>query len=262
MRKYWEMLKSQIKLDTAYSAWYWAGTAATIFQMLIIYSFWHAVFENRTTVSDMTLQAMITYTMLAALLNNLTSGVGAALANQVRDGSVAIELMRPYNLLDKLVALDFGDKLSRIVREGTPMLAISFIFLGVSAPASWEAVPLFVFSAILGILIGSQLDLIIGIAAFWLDYVWGLRVLRGAILLFFTGALVPITMFPEWLRTLSMYLPFQSMVFVPVSIYNGHLSGVAAFQAMGIQLIWLAGIFIGIRMVWSYAIRRVTIFGG
>ncbi|MNE44478.1 hypothetical protein D3C80_1387040 [compost metagenome] len=233
-----------------------------IMQMLIIYAFWQAVYENRTTVGDMTLQAMITYTMLATLLNNFTSGVGNQLANQVRDGSVAIELMRPYNLLDKLVSLDIGFKISGIIREALPLLLIAYLFLGVSAPSSWEAVVLFILSAILGILIGTQLDLIIGILAFWLDYVWGLRVLRGAILLFFTGALVPITMFPEWLRTLSMYLPFQSMVYVPVTIYTGQLTGMAAFQAMAIQLLWLAGIFVGIRVAWSYAIRRVTIFGG
>ncbi|WP_410771682.1 ABC transporter permease [Fontibacillus sp. BL9] len=262
MRKYWEMMKSQIKLDTAYTAWYWAGSASVIFRMLIIYAFWHAVFENRTTVGDMSLQAMITYTMLATLLNNYMSGVGSQLANQVRDGSVAIELMRPYNLLDKLVALDLGSKISGTIRETLPMLLIAYLFLGVSAPASWEAVPMFLLSALLGILIGTQLDLIIGIMAFWLDYVWGLRVLSGAITLFFTGALVPISMFPEWLRVLSGFMPFQSMVFVPVSIYTGQLSGLAALQALGVQLAWLVGIIAVMRTVWSFAIRKVTIFGG
>ncbi|MOA65519.1 hypothetical protein D3C78_1919330 [compost metagenome] len=69
-------------------------------------------------------------------------------------------------------------------------------------------------------------------------------------------------MFPEWLRILSAYLPFQSMVFIPVSIYTGHLTGMAAFQAILIQILWLTGIYVGIRLLWGYAIRRVTIFGG
>lgn len=262
MRKYFEMMKSQIKVDTAYTAWYWAGSASMILRMLIIYAFWQAVFANRTTVSDMTLEAMITYTMLATLLNNFTAGVGTQLAGQVRDGSVAIELMRPYNLLDKLVALDIGYKITGVIREVLPMLVIAYVFLGVSAPASWEAIPLCLLSAAIGILIGTQLDLIIGIAAFWLDYVWGLRVMRGAILVFFTGALVPITMFPEWLQKLSYFLPFQSMVYVPVSIYTGHLSGLPALEAIAVQLLWLIGIAAGIRVVWLFAIRRVTIFGG
>lgn len=262
MKKYWEMMKSQIKVDTAYSAWYWASTASIILRMLIIYAFWHAVYENRTTISDMPLDMMITYVVLAMLLNNYVSGVGNQLASNVRDGSVAIELMRPYNLLDKLVALDLGSKLSGTIREALPMLVIAYIFLGLNGPASWEALPLFLLSAVTGVLIGTQLDLVLGILAFWLLYIWGLRMLRNAILMFFSGALVPISLFPQWLQTVSNFLPFKSMVYVPVSIYTGQLAGSDAYQAIAIQFVWLIAIIVGIRLAWSYAIRKVTIFGG
>ncbi|MEK4509631.1 ABC transporter permease [Paenibacillus sp. FSL K6-2524] len=262
MRKYWEMAKSQIQLDTAYTAWYWARSASIIMRMLIIYAFWHAVYENRTTISDMPLDTMITYIVLATLLGNYVSGVGGQLANQVRDGSVAIELMRPYNLLDKLVALDLGSKISGTIRETFPLLLVAFLFLHINSPTSWLSLLLFIISALLGIFIGTQLDLIIGILAFWLHYVWGLRVLRDAILAFFSGVLVPITMFPSWLQMVSNFLPFQSMVYVPVAIYTGQIEGIAALQAIVIQLVWLVVIIVGIRLAWSFAIRKVTIFGG
>jgi ABC-2 type transport system permease protein len=262
MRKYWEILKSQIKLDMAYSAWYWASTTSTILRMLVIYAFWHAVYASQATVNGMSLHSMITYIVFATLLNGYVAGVGVQLANSVRDGSVAIELMRPYNLLDKLVALDLGNKVTSTVRNTLPMLLIAFLFMGIDGPTSWTALPLFIISATLGILIGTQLDLILGILAFWLEYVWGLRVLRNAILLFFTGSLVPISMFPHGLQTVSKMLPFQSMVYVPVSIYTGQISGNAVLSAIIEQAFWLIGIFCGIRLCWSYAIRKVTIFGG
>jgi ABC-2 type transport system permease protein len=262
MRKYWELLKSQIKVDTAYNAWYWAGTVSMILRMLIIYSFWHAVYENQTMIEGMSLNTMITYVIMALTLNNYTAGVGSQLANNVRDGSVAIELMRPYNLLDKLVALDLGNKVTGTIREAIPMLLIAYFFIGMNAPQHWTGLLLFLFSAMLGILIGTQLDLVIGIMAFWLLNIWGLRVLRSAILLFFSGALLPISLFPEWLQSISKFLPFQSMVYIPVSIYTGQITGVAATYAILIQFLWLVGIFVAIRFVWSIAIRRVTIFGG
>ncbi|QMV42003.1 ABC transporter permease [Cohnella cholangitidis] len=262
MRKYWEMTKSQIKIDTAYTAWYWAGTASMILRMLIIYAFWHAVYENRTTLDGMPLDMMITYVILAAALSNYTAGVGTQLANNVRDGSVAIELMRPYNLLDKLVALDLGNKITGTVREALPLMLIAYFFIGINAPSQWIDFPIFLLSALLGILIGAQLDLVVGIMAFWLINIWGMRVLRNAIFLFFSGGLLPITMFPQWLQTLSRFLPFQSMVYVPVSIYTGQIAGSDIFYAILIQLLWLCGIFAAIRLAWSVAIRKVTIFGG
>lgn len=255
-------MKSQIKVDTAYNVWYWAGTASSIFRLLIIYAFWHAVYENKTTIDGMPLSTMITYVIIAMTINNYVAGVGTQLASNVRDGSVAIELMRPYNLLDKLVALDLGNKVTGTLREALPMLLVAYLFIGINGPASWSSFLLFLFSAILGILIGTQLDLVIGIAAFWLLYVWGLRVLRNAIFLFFSGALLPISMFPEWLQTVSRFLPFQSMVYVPTSIYTGQLAGSDALYAVLGQVLWLAAIYIAIRLAWSVAIRRVTIFGG
>ncbi|MFC5701380.1 ABC transporter permease [Cohnella faecalis] len=262
MKKYWEMMKSQIKVDTAYNAWYWAGTVSMILRMLIIYAFWHAVYENRTTIGEMPIDTMITYVVLAMALNNYMAGVGNQLAGNVRDGGVAVELMRPYNLLDKLVALDLGNKVSGTLREALPMMLVAYLFIGINAPNSWADFPLFIVSAALGILIGTQLDLVLGIAAFWLLYIWGLRVLRNAIFLFFSGALLPISMFPEWLQTVSNFLPFQWMVYVPVSIYTGKIAGIEAVYAIGIQIVWLAGIYAAIRLAWSFAIRKVTIFGG
>ncbi|AIQ63621.1 hypothetical protein PSTEL_11555 [Paenibacillus stellifer] len=262
MRKYWEIMKGQIKLDTAYAAWYWSSTASTILKLLVVYAFWHAVYENRTTVGAVPLDTMLTYVVLAMMLGEYVSGVGNQLASSVRDGSVAVELMKPYNLLDKLVALDLGRKITAIIRETIPMLVLAFLFLHINGPVSAGAGLLFILSSVLGILIGSQLDLIIGIAAFYLDYVWGLRTMRDAIISFFSGALVPLTLFPGWLQTVGYFLPFRSMVHVPVAIYTGQITGTDALLAMGVQVCWLAGIFAGIRMIWRIALKRVTIFGG
>ncbi|RUS43904.1 ABC-2 family transporter protein [Cohnella sp. AR92] len=262
MRKYWEMMKSQIKIDTTYSAWYWAGTVSMLLKMLLVYAFWHAVYENRASVNDMPLHAMITYVVLAMLLNNYVAGVGVQLAGQVRDGSVAIELMRPYNLLDKLVALDLGTKITGTIREGLPLLLIAYLFIGIDAPATWTALPLSIASAAMGVLIGTQLDLVLGVAAFWLHYIWGLHTLRSAFLLFFTGALAPVSMFPDWLRTASGFMPFQSMVYVPAAIYTGQLAGGDALTAILVQAGWLVFIYAAIRFSWKLAIRKVVIFGG
>jgi ABC-2 type transport system permease protein len=141
-------------------------------------------------------------------------------------------------------------------------MLIAYFFIGINAPNHWVDFPIFLFSALLGILIGAQLDLVVGIMAFWLTNIWGVRVLRNAVFLFFSGGLLPITMFPQWLQTLSQFLPFQSMVYVPVSIYTGEITGADLIYAILIQLLWLFGVFAAIRVAWSFAIRKVTIFGG
>jgi ABC-2 type transport system permease protein len=262
MRKYWEMTRSQIKVDFAYSMWFWAGSFTTIMGMLIMYAFWHAVYQNHSVIAGMNLSTMLTYVVIAMLLGNYVAGVGGQLSQNIRDGSVAIELMRPYDLLHKLVALDLGRKVTGTIQNTLPMVVIAFVFLHINAPASVGGGFLFVPSALLGVLLGAQVDLITGIVAFWTVNAWGVRILRDAILMFFTGSLIPINLFPSWLQTLGQFLPFQSMVYIPVSIYTGRLTGMHAVTAVLVQLAWLVGVYVAIRLIWSVAIRKVTIFGG
>jgi len=263
MRKYWEICKSAIKTSLQYSAWFWAGTAATIMKLLIIYYFWQAVYANKTEIGAMTLEMMITYIVLATLLGNYhTTGAFNEMARMIKDGNVAIELMRPYHLIGKVLAIETGDRLTTLVQSTIPMLLIGFLFMGVTTPVSGEAGALFLLSAVLGVVIGLLLDLIIGVLSFWTVNVFGLGMLKNAIFLFFTGALVPITLFPEWLQTVSAYLPFQSMVYVPVSIYTGAMAGAEAWLQIGLQLVWIGAVYVGLRGLWAFALRRVVIFGG
>jgi ABC-2 type transport system permease protein len=263
MRKYWEMTKSAMKLATAYQAWYWAGMAGAIFKLIIVYYFWHAVYENRTEVGAMTLETMITYQVLAMLLGNYsTSGAGSELARLIREGGVAIELLRPYDLLTKTVANEIGFKINTTFQSTIPLVIIGFLFMELQLPASWGAGVLFIVSAMLGVLLATFFDQIIGVLAFWTVNIFGLGMLKNAVFLFFTGALVPISLFPQWLQTLSSYLPFQAMVYLPVSIYTGQLAGEDAYLALGMQMIWILVIFAAVRVFWALAVRKVTIFGG
>jgi ABC-2 type transport system permease protein len=263
VRKYFELLKSQAKVDAAYSAWFWAGTFSTILKLLILYFFWQAVYENRTSLGGLPLDSMLTYMVIAALLGNLHFfGPGATLAENIRNGEVAVELLRPYDLLNKLVAMNCGGFGMYLLREMLPMMALAVLFLDIHLPATFLGGVLFVLSTGIGLFLAMYIDLVVGVLAFWTVNIFGLRVLKNAVMMFFTGSLVPITLFPGWLQTLSQYLPFQSVVYVPVSIYTGTLSGADAFVAIGVQVLWLAALVVLVRAVWNAAVRKVTVFGG
>lgn len=262
MKKYIEIAKSAMKIHTAYAAWYWAGTFAAIVQLLVLYYFWHAVYANRSSIADMSLEMMLTYMVIAMLMSEYVSGAGNELARDIKLGNIAIELLRPYTILYKLVAIDMGVKVTSIIRSSLPMFIVGVLFIGVQFPSSFEGTILFLISALLGILLGTQIDLMIGILAFWTVNIWGLSVFKESIIRFFSGALIPISLFPSWFRTFSQFLPFQSMIYVPVSIYTGAISGNSAYIAIGIQIFWLIFTFIAIKLSWHYAVKKVTIFGG
>ncbi|WP_053361552.1 ABC-2 family transporter protein [Bacillus sp. FJAT-27251] len=262
MNKYWQIAKVRMQEDTAYSAWYWAGTVSSILRLLIIYYFWQAVYSNRSAIQDIDLGTMITYIVVAMLLQGFVGGVGQDLAENIKNGNVAIELMRPYDLIYKMFAVDLGSKLMHLIRGTIPMMLIAFFFMDITFPGSLEAWLLFIISAGLGLWIETFFDFLVGVLAFWTVNIWGVRVLKESLVTFFSGALVPISLFPDWLRVITEFLPFQAMVYLPVSIYSGMISGTEAYLAVGLQLFWLISFYVLVRVIWAQAVKQITIFGG
>jgi ABC-2 type transport system permease protein len=262
MRKYIEFARIQMQVHAAYSAWFWANTFSVLLRMLVIYFFWKAVYSNRSEIEGLSFDGMITYIIIAMFLQMFVSGVGRELAHTIKDGNVAIELMRPYHLITRLIAMDIGDKVIYFIRGALPLGILAFVFMDVTLPSTWQSGVLFLLSALMGIWIGTFFDLLIAILAFWTINLWGLEVMKEVVVSFFSGALVPLILFPEWFQTISLFLPFQAMVYVPVAIYTGILTGTEAWLAAGSQLIWAVLLFCLLRVLWSVAMKKVTIFGG
>jgi len=100
------------------------------------------------------------------------------------------------------------------------------------------------------------------VLSFYTVNVWGLSVLQEAVITIMSGALVPLTLFPDWFQTVSLYLPFASLVYVPVAIYTGEIAASGIWPSILIQLGWVAAFFIFVRLLFAYAVRKVTVFGG
>ncbi|MBS2969282.1 ABC-2 family transporter protein [Metabacillus sp. KIGAM252] len=262
MRKYWMFAKSSMQISAAYSAWYWASMATVILKLLIMFYFWHAVYQNQSSIGQLNLKDMLTYIIVAMFVQGFVSGAGNELAREIKQGQIAVELMRPYDYLFKMIFMDFGQKASFFIRETIPMGLIAFLVIQINPPGSLVQFLLFLASAAFGLWIGTFFDMLIGILAFWTVNIWGVQVLKEGVITFFSGALIPITLFPAWLQSISFALPFQAMVFSPVAIYTGQITGTDVYWTIAVQAAWAAALYILLKVLWNQAIKKVTIFGG
>ena len=58
------------------------------------------------------------------------------------------------------------------------------------------------------------------------------------------------------------YLPFSGMNYTPVMIYMGKLSMSENLFSIGVQVSWIIILFLLYKLLWSKAIKRVTVMGG
>jgi ABC-2 type transport system permease protein len=139
---------------------------------------------------------------------------------------------------------------------------VATVFGGIALPADPLHLTAFLLSAFLATLIKFGLVYCVSMTAFWTTGIDGIMVGRVAIQNIFSGALIPLVFFPDWLRAIAAVLPFQGMISTPALTYLGKMDGPTTALMIGVQAVWAIGLILLGRLVWRGAVRAVTINGG
>ena len=88
----------------------------------------------------------------------------------------------------------------------------------------------------------------------------GVARLATVAMTFLSGFLVPVAMFPEWLRRFVAWTPMPSMVNTPIEVYLGMTTGVGS--AIASQVFWLIALTVVCRALFNVGVDRVVSQGG
>lgn len=230
-------------------------------QVVLMGALWRALYRGETTVDGVSLDVMTTYVSLAAMqqLVNRDDTIDW-LSRRVRTGAIGTDLAQPVGLLTQQVCGQVAQlvvKLPMVVL----MLPVSLVATRLTAPAPGALGP-YLLASVLGWLINSCLNLLVAVTCFWTSELVGMAFLYFVISGFLSGALVPLWFMPGWLASVLGWLPLQAVIFTPLSIYLGQSAGAAAWQAVGVQLLWLAVLAGAVWLVFRRAVRRAVVHGG
>src|SRR5205823_2909279 len=90
----------------------------------------------------------------------------------------------------------------------------------------------------------------------------GVARLTPALIFFFSGMIIPLPLFPDWLQPLIKSLPFRGLIDVPFRLYLGNMSPTEAALSLVQQAIYIA-IFVLIgRWALARGTRRLVVQGG
>lgn len=233
-----------------------------LLQVFLLKVVWVAVYAGRESVGGIELDALIAFLTIANLqLWLMPTTIAGVLQERVREGQIALDLIRPVALIDQLLVAELGVSAGSLPLF-VVVLPLAMLVGGLQAPVSMGAAFLYLLSLALAFSINALLDLLLGLTVFWTLEIQGFQTIYSFISRFFAGALVPLWFFPPTLRAIANVLPFPALGFIPVSIYLGKLAGAALVGALAQQLVWIVVLLLLARIVWGRAMRRVVVQGG
>jgi ABC-2 type transport system permease protein len=184
------------------------------------------------------------------------------LINAVHTGEVATDLLKPMGLFQFWLARDIGRAMVAFLLRGLTIMALYDLFFELVHPTSlgqWAAVAL---ATILSLLVSFAFRFLLNLAAFWSPDARGIGRFGFVFAWFFSGFLMPLALFPEWVQRLASLTPFPQMLNVVVEIYVGKLAGPALAQALLGQAFWAVLLVALGQVVFRTAVKRLVILGG
>ncbi len=258
------VVAAAMKIQMAYRFDFFMAILGSLLTMSLMYFLWASIFRSSTSI-EMSYPALITYVCLGQAFSFARPGqrrIMMRISQGIRSGDVLLDLVRPTDYQMLIFSDTIGAYLMETITVSLPSYLLAVFLFRIAAPVTPEAAAGFILSLIGSLFLVLSLDFFIGLMAFWTFNVWGLGYAKIAILDILAGTIIPLTLFPEWLRRIAMLLPFKDMAYTPLAIYVGQISGSAIWTSILIQFGWGIGLVLLTRLVWIKARRRIEIQGG
>jgi len=258
-----ELIKINIKINLAYAVNAWGAFVATLFQIFVFYYIWMAIYKFDSVINGISKDQIITYIILSRIIyTQITWGFIPRIGRTIQTGAIAMELLRPMDFMLLMFFERIGDFIAFSTMTAIPILIICSLTLGMQPPPDVLTLGFFILSFLMAMILSFFVEFCVGLLTFYTNYSWGLQAFEEALVSLFSGALIPLTFFPGWLKTIANVLPFQQMSYSPVSIYLGIVKGQQILDVLAFQLMWIVILLTMTRLFYKFAIKKVTVQGG
>lgn len=237
-----------------------------LFNLTIQITIWIALYQGQkltvTNSGNISINEVLTYialsTLLGALINN---NVISMLDEKIKTGLIAMDLIKPFNLWTIFLSTVIGENLFKLLFQCVPVIIVVGLAVDISYPPPLYAL-VFIIALINAFLIYFLLCFLLGLTGFWYFTIWHLEQLLTDLVKLFAGAWIPLWFFPDYLNSLSNFLPFKYIYYVPINIYLQKLSLGNALGALLLQCLWLIILMAGSYIIWKKGIKKLVIQGG
>jgi ABC-2 type transport system permease protein len=222
---------------------------------------WKAVFATRDKIQGLTLEQMLTYYGIVAIMHYLTMDFADwNLQMLIRTGRFLTFMLRPMSHRFFALSQKIGHRILGFTLEFIPVYLILFFLFKI------RLIPMYPFWAVLSILLGFLMMFLInysiGMTAFWLTRTDGIRGLFRVMRDVFAGVFLPLSFFPAAAQNILFLLPFQFVTYVPIRVFIGsyELAGhtFSIPQIVGIQALAVMMMFGVSEIIWRLGVKEFT----
>ena len=265
LKKYFTLTRAGIIEGLQFRASAAVMVAGNILYLIVVYFLWKSIYASsgQDIVNGMTFTDTLIYLVLAtALFGFMEMYTVFEMGRNIQDGRIVLDLLKPMEYRNFLFWSSSGAFVINFLFTFLP----TFIIVSVLTHGAIHFginIILFIVSVVLAIIINYNIDFFTGTICLFTESTWGINIMKQVIVLLLSGATIPIAFFPEPLKTIVSYLPFQSIYNAPLTILlNGEPDIKSAGTIIGTQFFWCIATVVISKLFWKTSLRQITVNGG
>lgn len=202
----------------------------------------------------------MTYLIGAWAINNLAlSSQADAVDTDIRQGNLSNDLLKPVNPFLIWFLQDISKKSLFFLVASAAYISLGLFFRSLLLPpASGYALAACLFAILFALILHFLLFSVFGLLAFWMESTWGIRFAVRTAFEVASGAIIPLSFFPDEWRNILEVLPFRFLASFPMDLYLGKT---AFTQGFILELVWITLLMALCAALWRTGLRHYTAVG-
>jgi len=260
MRKYLKIFSCTVRDQFVYIPAYLIGNIFFVVVLFVFFSLWNVIYADQALIAGLTITQTLWYLSFAESIELSKARVFMQIQEEVKEGSIAYSLGRPYSYNGFKIARSLGESLVKVI----PILILGFIvctlFTGV-LPGYWSALPFGLILITGAVLLNIMWGIIIGLLAFWTEEVMPFYWILQKLIFIGGGMFFPIDFFPEWIQGAAKIAPFAFSAYWPaITMVNFSFENFRI--ALTGQLIYIAILGFVAYLIFKTALKKLHVQGG
>ena len=266
MRKYLAIFKISFAQEFAYRLNFIMWRVRNVMQIFLIFFLWSSVFSDPTrVVFGYDKGRILTYVFGILIIKAIVlSARTVEVAGEISSGDLTNFLLKPVSYFKYWFTRDLSSKALNLSFAAVETTILYFILKPpFFIQTDIAQISAFVLSLALAVILFFGLLFLSNLITFWMpEQGWSAQFLVIVIITdFLSGGVFPLDILPLALQRILYGLPFPYLLFFPLQVYLGKISGSAMWGGILIAMAWALVLMAGMNFVWNKGIRKYEAVG-
>ncbi|MGE4130553.1 MAG: ABC transporter permease [Bdellovibrionales bacterium] len=260
LAKYFWILRTTVRSKWAYPLDLLASTSFLAVILFVFVHLWRISYQDHPQIEGFSFAMIIWYYVGTESIIMALPFIHRIYEREIKEGDVAVQLNKPYQYLIFHGATYLAEALSRVVFLLLVGCSIAYFMAG-PISFNWYSLPALALVYVVTVLLHFLYNSMIGLSAFWTEDVTGLFFIFDRAKWLLGGFLLPVSFFPEPLKSIAESLPFRWMINEPAMLFV-NFSSERLVRVLSHQVALFVILAILAQGIYQLGVRRLNVNGG